>query len=76
MKQTENDLEYVLNSLEATKDLKLNYSIDGGELKYQLLARKDDFKNQAGNFDKTLLQNYLKAMNYPDNTIASILNLV
>ncbi len=76
MKQTENDLQHALSGLEVTKNLKLNYSIDGGELKYQLLARKNDFKNQTGDFDKTLLQNYLRWMAYPETTITAILNLV
>jgi hypothetical protein len=76
MKQTENDLQHALSGLEVTKNLKLNYSIDGGELKYQLLARKNDFKNQTGDFDKTLLQNYLRSMAYPETTITAILNLV
>ncbi len=45
MKMVQSDLQSALGALEATKDLKLDYKVDGGELKYQLLARKENFKN-------------------------------
>jgi hypothetical protein len=65
MKEVEQDLQTSLWQLEATKDIRLHFTLDGWEIKYELLDwKKSKFLDDTWSFDQEAMRNYLMTMWY------------
>lgn len=77
MKEIEQDLQISLSRLESTKNVKLDFSLHGWEVKYELLAmKKNNFIDKNWIFDEQWMKNYLMTMWYNQEMVDELMEKI
>ena len=77
MKNVESELQEAFFWLEATKNIKFDFKLNGWEVKYELLAiKKNNFVDEQWKFDQNSMEKYLMAMWYNQELVGELMKKI